>query len=302
MSPLVKRLLVAISVTTACVVAVIILSPKRTSSGAMVAVTTHPLLDLVSSVAGNDIAVEAIMPPGSNPHSFEPSPSSIALLSNVRVIYAIGHGFDDWIDPILQESPAQKVVVDTNIRLRKTASTIADEQSGEEDEEGPIDPHYWLDARNAITIAKTVADDLTARFPDKADSIAENLTLTISRLESTDQEVRSLLAGMKFKKIVTLHDAWYYFAEAYGLEVIGSFEPSAAREPSPTYLSTLEDAVRASGTKTLYTESNTATASIKAFAEDNGMMIVELDPIEGATDGGYNEVMRRNAKTISNRQ
>jgi len=301
------RALMAIAlVTIVLVAAALLLAPEKEISTVRVAVTSHPLLDIVRSVAGPTLATSSLLPPGQDPHSFEPSPSTVAMLSTVDVVYAIGHGFDDWADIAIRETDAVKVVVDANIALRDASTPIhdedAEEHAEEEDGHGPVDPHYWLDGRNAIQIAKTVAADLSQRFPGEAARIDENLSLTIARIARADDEARALLADIPSRSVVTLHDAWYYFAEAYDLDIVGSFEPTAAREPSPQYLAALEDAVRASGTSTLYTEIGGTTSAVRSFAADNGLDVAELDPLEGATIEPYDVILLRNAQTIRDHQ
>jgi len=304
MTALSRRLLVAMVATGAIVWIALLLAPRQAASNASVAVTSYPLLDIVRSVAGPSIEVGLVMPAGANPHSFEPTPSTIAMLAGANAVYAIGHGFDDWIDPVLRETGTKKIVVDDGIALRSPVEHISDplDATGDDHDDLDVDPHYWLDAKNAAAIAAAVAADLSGRFPEKKEEFAANLVAAQARFVDTDRMVRETLSTLTNRKVVTLHDAWYYFAEAYGIEIVGSFEPTAAREPSPQYLAALEDAIRASGARTLYTEPGVATAAIQAFAADNGLAIVELDPIEGATDGNYHDILLHNAKTIRDHQ
>lgn len=291
-------------VAVAAVAASIALAPRRqTHSGPSVAVTSFPLQDVVSSVAGPGIRVVTIMPPGANAHTFDPTPAAVRALTGASAIYAIGHGFDDWVDTLLADAYVQKIVVDRSITLRESTEHAGEEPAaGEEDEHGAVDPHYWLVARNMIEVARTVAADLSTRFPDRRDEIAANLVATEARYAAADAEITRLLADAPRTDIVTLHDAWYYFAEAYGLTVVGSFEPSAAREPSPRYLAELEKAVRGAGVSVVYKEPGMPTAGLEAFAADNGLRIVALDTVEGASAEPYDVIMIRNATTIKENQ
>lgn len=278
--------------------------PEPADDRDAVAVTTHQLADIARSVAGPSIAVATILPPGANSHTFEPTPATLASLARAKAVYAIGHGFDAWTGTLLADMPIPLVVVDKGITLRSSATHIGDPAAEEEEEEdvGPIDPHYWLDAKNAAVIAATIADDLAVRFPDRRAEIATNLEATRARLLAADAEVRRILAGLERRDIVTLHDAWYYFAEAYGLRVIGSFEPSAAREPSPQYLALLSRAVKDAGVAVIYKEPAIPVTGLEAFAADAGLRIVELDTLEGSSTDPYDVVMIRNAKIIEENQ
>lgn len=293
--------------TVAAVAAAVTFAPRREApSGPSVAVTSFPLHDVVKSVAGPAITVNVIMPPGANAHTFEPTPAAVRALSGAAVVYAIGHGFDDWIDAMLADAYVQKITVDRNIALRETAEHAEEEEEGHEDagEEahGPVDPHYWLVARNMAEVARTVAADLATRFPDRRAEFAANLAATEARLMSADAEISRILAELPRKDIVTLHDAWYYFAEAYGLTMVGSFEPSAAREPSPRYLADLEKAVRQAGVTVIYKEPGMPTSGLEAFAADNGLRIVALDTVEGTANEPYDVIMLRNAAIIKENQ
>lgn len=292
-------------ITASAVAASAVFAPRRaTPEGPSVAVTSYPLHDVVASVAGPGIRVITVMPPGSNAHTFEPTPAAVRALSGASVVYAIGHGFDDWIDVLLADAYVQKIVVDRGITLRETAEHDEEDASAhdDEDEHGPIDPHYWLAARNMVEVARTVASDLSTRFPDRRAEISANLAATEARFLAADAEIARVLSETARKDIVTLHDAWYYFAEAYGLSVVGSFEPSAAREPSPRYLAELEKAVRSAGVSVVYKEPGMPTSGLEAFAADNGLRIVALDTVEGAAEEPYDVIMIRNATTIKENQ
>jgi ABC-type Zn uptake system ZnuABC Zn-binding protein ZnuA len=297
-----NAIFIILLITVAAVAASFAIAPRRDAvTGPTVAVTSFPLRDVVASVAGPSIRVITILPPGANAHTFDPTPATARELSGASVVYAIGHGFDAWIDTLLADAYVPKIIVDQGIELRESAEH-ADEEDGDEEEHGPEDPHYWLVARNMAVVARTVAADLTTRFPDRIDEIAANLAVTEARLLAADAEITRLLADVPRKDIVTLHDAWYYFADAYGLTIIGSFEPSAAREPSPRYLAEMEKAVRRAGVSVVYKEPGLPTSGLETFAADNGLRIVALDTVEGAADEPYDVIMIRNATLIKENQ
>ena len=108
---------------------------------------------------------------------------------------------------------------------------------------------------------------------------------------------------VKNKNIVTLHDAWYYFSSEYGLNVVGSFEPSAGKEPTPRYLRDLSQGIAKAKVSVLYTEPFIATDMLKPFLKDNKLRLATLDPIEGIEpDDSYISIMKKNAQTIKNNQ
>lgn len=273
------------------------------SSVPRVAATIFPIYDIVRNVAGEAASVSLVLPPGAEPHSFEPTPSTVRDLSSASAVYAVGHGVDDWVDRALTERGAEKIVVDRGIALRAAPTVTALAEGGREEAEGPDDPHYWLTVPNAVKIAETVADDLAARFPGSATAFRANLARYRAELADVDTDVRESLAGVKNANIVTFHDAWYYFAEEYGLRIAGTFEPAPGREPTARGLAALREAVDRNRVRTLYAEPLFSDAAVAAFARDEGVTIAAIDDIGGAPGRDtYASLMRYNAETIRKNQ
>jgi zinc transport system substrate-binding protein len=270
-----------------------------------VAATIFPLYDITKNIAGTTVDVELILEAGASPHTFDPSPATMRKLQGTQAVYAIGHGLDDWTFSIVENIEAQIVGVDRNIDLRQSVDHDHEtDLSNPHDEEfANLDPHYWLSISNAKIIAKTIANDLTDRFPEHTDSYQENLNEYIKELDQANAQIQETIDQITNKQIITLHDAWYYFSNAYGLEVAGIFEPTAGREPSPQYLADLTEAVIASGSNTLYSEPQLSTLSIQAFSNDNDLTIVELDPIGGIENRqSYTDMMKYNAEIFFQNQ
>lgn len=272
----------------------------------VIAATIFPLYDIVRNVGGDSFDHVLITPPGASPHTFEPTPSVVAELQDAARVYAIGHGLDDWVSSLAEAAGAPVVVVDRDIRLLAAAEEShghGEEADGHEDGADGFDPHYWLNAANGLKIAGTVAADLAAAFPDKKDAIAANLAAYVAAIDAADRETKAILGTVADRDLVTLHDAWYYFAEGYGLKIVGSFEPSAGREPTPKYLAELTAALKIAGTKVVYSEPQMSTANLASFAADNGLTIAILDPI-GGTPGrdSYLKLLTENARVIADNQ
>lgn len=266
---------------------------RKMSAPSPVATTVFPLYDITKNIVGTSVPVTVILPPGANPHTFEQTPSEARAIAGAQVVYAIGYGIDDWVDTI-RPRRTQKLVVNKNIVLRAPAPNSDDTGT---------DPHYWLTVPNAKIIATNIATDLEKRFPQNAPLFRTNLAQYLQKLSDADAEIRLNLSLVKNKNLVTLHDAWYYFSAEYGLSIIGSFEPSAGKEPTPRYLRDLSQDIAKAKTRVLYTEPFIATDMLKPFLRDNALRIATLDPIEGlAANDSYISLMKKNAQTIRNNQ
>jgi ABC-type Zn uptake system ZnuABC Zn-binding protein ZnuA len=234
-----------------------------------VAATIFPVSDIVRQVAGPIADVVLVLPAGASPHTFEPTPAAVRALGGARALFVIGHGLDDWAARLARGAGVPRLVpVDAGIVLRKTPR-------------GGVDPHYWLAAPNATLIARTVAGELTRLAPDRRAEIEQALGAYVARLETADADVRRRLADLPTRRIATFHDAFGYFAAAYGLDVVATFEPYPGLEPSPAFVIAFQRAVRAAGVRVVFTEPQLSVDALRPIARDLGVSLAVLDPIGG---------------------
>lgn len=254
-----------------------------------VAATIYPIYDITRTIMGQRGRAHLLIPPGASPHTFELSPSTMTRLLKVKAVFKIGYGLDDWTDKITENIPGVEIVtVDTGIAVHK--ATVQNH--------GTFDPHYWLDLRNARHIAENIYHKITERDPSNRPYYAQNLQRLIDQLIGADTQIRDGFAALPHRKIITFHDAWYYFADAYGLEVVATFAPSPGKEPMPQDLKNITDAVHRHAMTALFSEPQLSTRILIPFADDLGLTIYTLDPIGGTDHESYVERMRRNAEVI----
>ena len=188
-------------------------------------------------------------------------------------------------------SPDKKVVIDKDIVIKKL--------------EGKDDPHYWLSVKNAKQIALNISEILISHDPDNKSYYLQNTVSYLAQLELLEQELTLLNLQIpdKNKSLITFHDAWYYFSEERGLNVAASFEPFPGKSPSPSDLSQFEKAVKASGTKVIYSEPQLPADLLGPVAKDLGVKIAVLDPTGGIKDrDSYINLMRYNMHEIEKNQ
>ncbi|MFH1048006.1 MAG: metal ABC transporter substrate-binding protein [Patescibacteria group bacterium] len=284
------------------------LPPLEQSERPVVAATIFPIYDIARHVAGDTTDVKLLLPPGASPHTFEPTPTTLKELRDAAVLYAVGHGADDWAAELLAGTGTPIVVVDAHVTLREIKDDEAEhehetEETDTDHEHEGTDPHYWLSIQNAKHIAANIADDLVTRNPDLAAEVRANLQKYLAELDLAAADITATLDGIENRRIVTLHDAWYYFAEENDLEIVASFEPSPGREPTPQYLAALGHAVSTNDVRAIYSEPQLSTTTLLPFTEDHGIAIAILDPL-GGIDGrdSYIVTMIYNAETIAQNQ
>jgi ABC-type Zn uptake system ZnuABC Zn-binding protein ZnuA len=253
-----------------------------------VTATVFPLYDIVRHVAEPIADVVLVLPPGASPHTFEPTPSAVRALEGARVLFVIGHGLDDWAARLARGAGITRLApVDAGIALRR-------------DPHGGVDPHYWLSALNAKAIARSVAVELTRLAPDRRGDIDRALAAYLARLDAADAEVRRLLADLPTRRIATFHDAFGYFAEAYGLDVVATFEPYPGVEPSPRFVMEFERSIRAAAVRVVFTEPQLSIDALRPIARDLGVTLAVLDPLGGLPGReSYIDLLRFDARAVA---
>jgi zinc transport system substrate-binding protein len=271
--------------------AVAVPRPAISEDRVKVAATIFPLFDIVRQVGGPVADAVLVLPPGASPHTFEPTPASVRALSGARALFVIGHGLDDWAGRVARGAGVPRLVqVDTGIALRRAHGAAR----------ARVDPHYWLSAPNARTIAQTVAGELKRLTAARHAEIDRALAGYLARLEAADAEVRSLMAELPTRRIATFHDAFGYFADAYGLQIAAVFEPYPGVEPSPQFVVEFQRTIRASGIRVVFMEPQFSVDALRPIARDLGVTLAVLDPIGGLPGREtFIDLLYFNARAIS---
>jgi ABC-type Zn uptake system ZnuABC Zn-binding protein ZnuA len=252
-----------------------------------VAATIFPVYDIARQVAGSVAEVVLVLPPGASPHTFEPTPAGVHALGGAQALFVVGHGLDAWAAKLARGAGVSRLVrVDGDVVLRRVG--------------GAVDPHYWLSAPNARAIAGVVAAELERLAPDRHREIQRSLAAYQARLDTADAEVRRLLADLPSRRIATVHEAFGYFADAYGLEVAAVFEPYPGLEPSPRFVVEFQKKVRAAGVRVVFTEPQLSLEALRPIARDLGVTLAVLDPLGGLPGReGFVELLLFDARAIA---
>lgn len=268
--------------------------------------TIFPVYDITNQIAGEQFDVVLLLPPGSSPHTYEPTPSVLQAVEGAPVIFGIGEELDTWAQGIASASRSEFVSLEQGITLREFGEAHEEDHDEHEDEEhedehgnedhdedeheaeehadhhhGEHDPHYWLDPNNAIIMANTIAAELAEQDPANESVYKERAEKFASRLTRFDESFTSRLADAEDTAIITFHDAFGYFADHYGVNVVATVEPFPGQQPTPQYLAELQETIRDTGAEAIFIEPQLSTEGIAQFAGDNNVRIGTLDPLGG---------------------
>jgi ABC-type Zn uptake system ZnuABC Zn-binding protein ZnuA len=258
--------------------------------------TIEPIAMIARELAGERVAVSALVPPGASPHTFDPRPGDVARLADATLVIAVGGDLDDWTQRLLGAS-GRPVETLTLLELPSLAPLPAADT-----EPGARDPHVWLDPiRVRDVLAPAIAERLAALDPAHAADTAARLTDLQTRLTRLDAELRAALAG-PHRGYVAFHAAWRYFGARYGLEEIGVVEEAPGEEPSPRELADLATAARAAGVRAILVEPQLDPRMARTLAAEFGGTTVLVDPNGDPTDperAGYEALLRFNARAFA---
>ena len=235
-----------------------------------VVATTVQVTALTKEVGGDLIDLHGVIPAGADPHSFEPVASDLAAIEGARLILRHGIGLDDWLDGTLSAgSRAQVVRVTDGVTLRK----------GEEGGEQVDDPHVWHDPANAQLMISNIASALDGVDPAHRPEYDAAAAAYNAKLDATKSQVQALIDEIpqQNRKLVTDHDALGYFANAFGLEVIGAVIPSVSTDADASAKQTAEllDTIKRENVKAIFAEASVNSQLSTTLAQDAGVKIVD---------------------------
>jgi len=239
--------------------------------GRMVVVSTiTPLSALVQVVGSDKIALTPLLRAGIDPHEYDPQTDDLRSVLAARVIFKNGVGLDDWLDKLIKNSgtKAPVITVSQGIALRKGD---AHDTAG--------DPHIWHSAANAIIMLRNVRDGLAQADPANAAAYRANADAYENVLNDTDAYIKQQIAAIPAaqRKLVTNHDTFGYYAERYGLTIVGTVIPSldTNAQPSARELADLVQKIKAENVKAIFTETSINPALARQIARDAGVTIVD---------------------------
>jgi zinc transport system substrate-binding protein len=247
------------------------ISQTENTAQVRAATTITPLGEFVAAVGGERVNVSVLVPPGAEPHTYEPSPSQIRQVADADIYFKNGVGLESWMDNIIGVNP-QMLVVDTS----RNVSLIADEEGAANTEGiGAMDMHIWLSPRRAMIQVQNICDGLIAVDPAGKDYYINNRDSYIAKLKELDVYLNSTFAGTEKKKFIVLHPAWIYFASDYGLEQIAI--EVEEKEPGPRYLAEVVDTARANNITTVFVEPQYNPKLAEVIAKEIGGNVVPID-------------------------
>jgi len=256
--------------------------------------STTLLADITRHIAGDRVTVESLLPIGTDPHSYQPTPRDVARIANSKLLIINGADYEHFLETLLENAGGERELIEASagIRLR-------------EDTNG-IDPHMWLDPNNVILYVENIREALTHYDPDGAATYKANAEAYVAELNTLDAWITEQVSQIPQDKrlLVTNHESLGYFAERYGFTLTGTVVEgfSSGASPSAGQMAALIDQIKATRAPAIFLDASDNETLAAQIAEETGVKVVTDLHLESLTGGPpaaiYIDMMKYNVTLI----
>lgn len=251
-----------------------------------------PINEFVKKVGGDTIESSLIIPPGIEPHDFDPTINQIQTISSADVLVYNGLGIENWLTKI---GPPHKIDASNGVNVSYFDSRNM-----------TLDPHVWLDPVLAKKQVENIRDGLISIDPSNKDTYNSNADSFLAELDELDRTIRDQLESCIKKDFISFHNSFSYFAKRYGLTQHSITESGPEAEVTPARLAEIINVAKNLGLNVIYTEELMDPRYAQVIAQEipNGKVLV-LSPIEGLTKNeqiagtGYIDKMHEDIRNLS---
>ena len=258
--------------------------PAAAQPGRMPVVASFSILgDMTARIGGDRIALTVIAGPDTDAHGFQPRPSDAVALRGARVVIRNGLGFDGWVDRLIRASGFTGTVVTATEGIApRMMAAHAHDHGGAGRRQGHSvgprqvpDPHAWQDLRHGQAYVRTIAAALAAADPANEATYRRNAEAYLARLAALDAWVRAQVATVPEprRRVVTSHDAFGYFGDAYGIAFLAPQGISTEAEPSAAQVGRLIRQIRDQRITAVFMENMANPATLRRVAQEAGVPV-----------------------------
>jgi ABC-type Zn uptake system ZnuABC Zn-binding protein ZnuA len=280
-------------------------APQKSTGRLRVVTTIGVLADWAREVGGDRVEVTSLLTGSESPHTYEIRPADVKTIADARILFRVGLGLEEWLDPAVANAGNKKLVVvdasagitdvimDTEHQAKAEArGQRLEARTPESESPAPFrggNPHIWLDPELAkIGIANLVK--ALVKLDPKGESMYRRREAGFrEQLDSLMTAINRQVATLPDKRFVSYHDAWPYFARRFGFTIVATVEPIPGQEPSAKELARLVDLIRRERIKVITTEPQLPSSLPEMLARETGAKLVSLNPLE--YEGGYIAVL-----------
>ena len=268
-----------------------------------IAATTLPVYCFTSELCeGTDLTVTRLVTESvSCLHDYSLSVNQMRSIEGSEMVVLSGAGLEDFMSDALESA---KAVADSSrdVPLLEGGHHHHEEAEHEEadpdhdDHDHEHDPHIWLDPANGRLMAQAICDQLTAQYPQHAETFAANMAALDEKFTELEAYADENLKDLSCREIITFHDGFAYLAKAYNLEILRSIEEESGSEASADELFEIIELVNDHHLKAIFTEANGSNSAASIISSETGVPVYTLDMCMSGDD--YFASMYRNIDTL----
>ena len=297
--------------TIAAIVAALLLAAPaaaqdKPASGKLKVIATFSILgDIAHNVGGDRIDVTMLVGPNGDAHVYSPTPADAKKIADAKLVVINGLGFEGWIERLVKASGSKAPVVTASkgVKPRRMASGHS---HGHGHSHASNDPHAWQSVANVKVYAANIRDGLIAADPAGKTAYEANAAAYIAKLDALDKEVRDTVAKIPAgrRKVITTHDAFGYFKDAYGLDFIAPQGVSTDSAPSAKEVARIVGQIKRQKIPAVFMENITDQRLLKQVADETGAKIGGTLYSDALTDDKgpaptYIDMIRHNVRTLA---
>ncbi|MCK5760569.1 MAG: zinc ABC transporter substrate-binding protein [Candidatus Delongbacteria bacterium] len=240
----------------------------------IISVSVLPQKYFIERIVGDKFNINVVIPPGSSPATYEPTPANLISLSHSPLYFRIGYiGFEKaWMEKITSVNPKMKIV-DTS----KGVKLITSDHHHEGKEEVGVNPHIWLSPSAVKIQAYNIYNSIIEIDKANAEFYKNNYELFIKDINKLDMQIKIMFKNITNRKFIVYHPAWSYFAKDYNLiQVPIEFE---GKSPSPATIKNIIDIAKKENIKVVLVQKQFDTKQANAIAENIKGHVIQLDPL-----------------------
>ncbi|MBI4275178.1 MAG: metal ABC transporter substrate-binding protein [Rhizobiales bacterium] len=238
--------------------------PALAQEKVYVVATFSIIADFVKNVGGDRISVSSLVGPGGDAHVYAPSPADAQKLSEAKVIFMNGLGFEGWMTRLVKASGSKALTVVAT----KGIKTLKMQEHGHTE----TDPHAWQSIANAKIYVANIRDGMITADPAGRSAYEANATAYLAKLDALENEVKAAIAKIPSdrRKIITTHEAFGYFAVAYGVQFIAPQGVSTESEASAKDVAKIIMQIKKQKIPAVFMENITDKRLIQRIAKEAG--------------------------------
>jgi len=294
------------------VCAFFLFAPMALSQPLPVVASFSILADMVREVGGSHVEVSALLGPNADSHVFDPTPADAKRIAAARLVVVNGLGFEGWLDRLVKASGYRGPIVIASQGVQLSAA-LKEPHPHVNNTHGHVhahppgaaDPHAWQSLSNAERYVQTIRGALTAALPAQAVDFEKNAEDYIKRMRALDQSIKIRIAEVppERRRVIISHDAFGYFAAAYGVKFYPLQGMATGSEPSAAEIVRIVDQIKKNKVSAIFTENISDPRALARIAKDSGASIGGVLYADALTEPGtaadtYLKMYEHNALTI----